>query len=105
MLNTLILAALLHTGSGHLLMPQEKTIEACQARLSIDGRVVAEMRWALEYDLEKAHKQFTPADTVPKWYVDTVRGWIDSAYKAGPTPEDAKAWFNMEWDGCEGSGA
>jgi hypothetical protein len=42
---------------------------------------------------------------VPAWYVSTVRGWIDSAYKAGPTPEDAKAWFNMEWDGCEGSGA
>jgi hypothetical protein len=104
-MESLILAVLLHVGSAHLLMPAEKTIEACQARLSIDGRVVAQMRWALNFDRDKAHSQFTPADTVPGWYVETVRGWIDSAYKAGPTPEEAKTWFQKEWEGCEGTDA
>jgi hypothetical protein len=100
-----LIACQVQAGSANLMMPPEKTIEACQMRLSIDGRIVAHMRWVLEYDQAKAHAQFTPADTVPAWYVGTVRGWIDSAYKAGNTPEEAKAWFQMEWDGCEGPDA
>jgi hypothetical protein len=98
----LILLVLIQTGSAQYLLPPEKTIEACQMRLSIDGRVVAEMRWALEFDKAKAHAQFTPNGT-PKWYEETVRGWIDSAYESGDTPEAAKAWFEKEWEGCAGT--
>jgi hypothetical protein len=99
-----VLGALLHctayAGSAHLVMPPEKTIEACQMRLSLDGRIIAEMRWNLKFDLPKAHAQFTPPADTPKWYVATVRGWIDSAYAwEGAAPD----WFEMEWNGCEGS--
>jgi hypothetical protein len=90
------IATQVYAGSAHLLMPPEKTVEACQMRLSVDGRVVAQMRWILEFDREKAHCQFTPNGT-PLWYEETVRGWIDSAYEA----EDPKVWFESEWLRCE----
>jgi hypothetical protein len=99
-----LLASQVQAGSAQLLMPAEKTIEACQMRLSIDGRVIGHMRWDLGYDREKAHANFTP-NGAPTWYVNTVRGWIDSAYRAGDKRGDAKTWFETEWAGCEGSGA
>jgi hypothetical protein len=94
----LIFVSSAQAGSAHLVMPPEKTIEACQMRLSLDGRIIAEMKWNLKFDLEKAHAQFTPPSDTPKWYVETVRGWIDSAYGWEGAPVD---WFNKEWNGCE----
>lgn len=88
-----------HAGSAYLAIPESRTIESCQARLSIDGRIVAHMRWVLEFDRDKAHAQFTPGDS-PGWYVDTVRAWIDSAYE---WQGDPRAWFETEWGACEAS--
>jgi hypothetical protein len=92
-----------YAGSGYLQLPAEKNPAACHYRLTIDGRTIAQMRWIERFDLEKAHAQFTPPEGVPGWYVDLVRGWIDSAYLAADAPEEAVRWFNKEWDGCEGA--
>ena len=94
----LLIPSLSYAGSAHLLMPREKTVEACQLRLGIDGRVIAEMKWNLKFDVTKAHEQFQPPDGTPQWFIETVKSWIDSVYKWNGTPVD---WFDHEWKGCE----
>lgn len=95
----LFVLSLAYAGSVQYVLPQEKTVGACQQRMSIDGRVIAHMKWELNLSREDAHKQFTPGE-VPDWYVKTVRGWIDSAYR---WDKDPIRWFEMEYDACEGS--
>lgn len=100
LLSLMLCACSAWAGSGHMSLPPTKTTEACQARLSVDGRVVAHIRWELKLSKAEAHEQFTPPPDLPQWFVDTVHDWIESAYGWEGKPVK---WFEKEWDACQGS--